>query len=186
MWCKEKGFSIEHIAGYGNCLYSCLGKSRKIPGDKVRQIVHDNAERLWSTHVHHDVDESELIDFKNRTLDKNAWGQFDQIIIWSKIYLIQIEIYCFSMNMQTIDGDEFMADKACIRLLYCNKNKWGDAENHYDLMHPIPQHICKGKAYDRRSESDQCIYEQNKNMHPDEQRQTKINDDKAGQRNGGK
>ncbi len=26
MWCKEKGYSIENIAGDGNCLYTCLGK----------------------------------------------------------------------------------------------------------------------------------------------------------------
>eukprot|EP00972_Heterocapsa_arctica_P055623 8204270-Heterocapsa_arctica.AAC.1 len=30
MWCKEKGFYVENIAGDGNCLYTCLGKSRNI------------------------------------------------------------------------------------------------------------------------------------------------------------
>eukprot|EP00972_Heterocapsa_arctica_P093067 13727657-Heterocapsa_arctica.AAC.1 len=55
--------------------------------------------------------------------------------------------------MQTIDGDEFILDKECIILLYCNKNKRGDAENHYDLMYPIPQQVHKGKTYNRRSKS---------------------------------
>eukprot|EP00972_Heterocapsa_arctica_P034113 5021134-Heterocapsa_arctica.AAC.1 len=56
MWCKEKGYTIEDIAGDGNCLYACLGRSRTIDGDKAREIIHDNADRLWSTHMQHDVD----------------------------------------------------------------------------------------------------------------------------------
>eukprot|EP00972_Heterocapsa_arctica_P031092 4576432-Heterocapsa_arctica.AAC.1 len=75
--------------------------------------------------------------------------------------------------MQTIAGDEFITDKECIRLLYCNKSKWGEVEHHYDLMHPIPQHTCKRKPYDRRSESEQIIYEQiNKVQLEEQQRQT--------------
>eukprot|EP00972_Heterocapsa_arctica_P061082 9006025-Heterocapsa_arctica.AAC.1 len=34
MWCKEKGFSIGNVAGDGNCLYACLGRSRKISGNR--------------------------------------------------------------------------------------------------------------------------------------------------------
>eukprot|EP00972_Heterocapsa_arctica_P072812 10750898-Heterocapsa_arctica.AAC.1 len=34
MWCREKGFTIENIAGDGNCLYACLGRSRELTGDK--------------------------------------------------------------------------------------------------------------------------------------------------------
>eukprot|EP00972_Heterocapsa_arctica_P104397 15387521-Heterocapsa_arctica.AAC.1 len=91
--------------------------------------------------MHHDVDQSELIDFKNKALDRNEWGQFEHVLIWSKIYQIKVEIYSYSMNMHTIDGDEFLTHKEVIILLYCNERKWGDAENHYDLMYPIPQHI---------------------------------------------
>eukprot|EP00972_Heterocapsa_arctica_P091855 13546984-Heterocapsa_arctica.AAC.1 len=54
--------------------------------------------------------------------------------------------------MQTIDGDELILQKECIRLLHCNKSKWGDTENHYDLMHPMMQQICKARTYTRRSE----------------------------------
>eukprot|EP00972_Heterocapsa_arctica_P033858 4984675-Heterocapsa_arctica.AAC.1 len=75
--------------------------------------------------------------------------------------------------MQTIDGDEIITEKECIRLLYCNKSKCGDIENHYDLMHPIPQQMCKSKAYVRRSESEQSIYGQTKKVQLEEQqRQT--------------
>eukprot|EP00972_Heterocapsa_arctica_P086479 12746978-Heterocapsa_arctica.AAC.1 len=61
--------------------------------------------------MHHDVDQSEIVDFKDKTLDRNEWGQFEHIIMWSKIYRIKVEIYSYSMNMQTTDGDEFMNDK---------------------------------------------------------------------------
>eukprot|EP00972_Heterocapsa_arctica_P094831 13985321-Heterocapsa_arctica.AAC.1 len=60
MWCKEKGYTIENIAGDGNCLYASLGRSRKLTGNKARQIIHDSAESLWRTHMEHDVDDSEL------------------------------------------------------------------------------------------------------------------------------
>eukprot|EP00972_Heterocapsa_arctica_P110023 16201103-Heterocapsa_arctica.AAC.1 len=82
--------------------------------------------------------------------------------------------------MQTIGGDEFILDKECIILLYCNKNTWGDAENHYDLMHPIPQQICKGKTYDRRSDNEQTISEQHKKSQVNgKQHQTNIGDDNS-------
>eukprot|EP00972_Heterocapsa_arctica_P029262 4303942-Heterocapsa_arctica.AAC.1 len=68
-----------------------------------------------------------------------------------------MEIHSYSMNMHTIDGDEFIHDKEVIRLLYCNTNKWGDAENHYDLMYPIPQHICNNKSYEIRSDDEQKL-----------------------------
>eukprot|EP00972_Heterocapsa_arctica_P083250 12265784-Heterocapsa_arctica.AAC.1 len=51
MWCKEKGYNFENFAGDGNCLYACLGRSRKLTGDRVRQIIKDNADRLWNTHT---------------------------------------------------------------------------------------------------------------------------------------
>eukprot|EP00972_Heterocapsa_arctica_P037190 5477001-Heterocapsa_arctica.AAC.1 len=70
MWCKEKGYTIENIAGDENGLYACLGRSRKFTGDRVRQIIHDNADRLWSAHMEHDADETELASFKERTLDR--------------------------------------------------------------------------------------------------------------------
>eukprot|EP00972_Heterocapsa_arctica_P113682 16438495-Heterocapsa_arctica.AAC.1 len=60
------------------------------------------------------------------------------------------------------------------------KNIWGDAENHYDLMHPIPPQVCKGKTYDRRSDEEQIMFEQNKRS------QTKRDDDDKGYFNGPK
>eukprot|EP00972_Heterocapsa_arctica_P011306 1658095-Heterocapsa_arctica.AAC.1 len=61
--------------------------------------------------------------------------------------------------MQTIDGDECIIDKECTRVLYCNKSKWGDTENHYDLMHPMVQHTYKTKRYSRRSDAEQVEYQ---------------------------
>eukprot|EP00972_Heterocapsa_arctica_P061117 9011409-Heterocapsa_arctica.AAC.1 len=79
---KKKVYTIESIAGYGNCLYACLGRSRQLTGDKVRQIIHESADRLWSTHMQHDVDKSELENFKHRTMDRSEWGAYAQIILW--------------------------------------------------------------------------------------------------------
>eukprot|EP00972_Heterocapsa_arctica_P060325 8897799-Heterocapsa_arctica.AAC.1 len=67
--------------------------------------------------------------------------------MWSRIYYINIEIYSYGNDIQIIDGDEFILDKECIRLLYCNKGKWGEQPNHYDLMHPIENSGKKVKKY---------------------------------------
>eukprot|EP00972_Heterocapsa_arctica_P012141 1781298-Heterocapsa_arctica.AAC.1 len=72
-------------------LYSCLGRSRKLTGDRVRQIIQGNADTLWSTHVQHDVDKTELTSFKQITMDRTEWGGYEQIIMCSKIYQIKIE-----------------------------------------------------------------------------------------------
>eukprot|EP00972_Heterocapsa_arctica_P088660 13072975-Heterocapsa_arctica.AAC.1 len=80
--------------------------------------------------------------------------------------------------MQTIDGDEFISEKECIILLCCDKSKWGDTENHYDLMHPMIQHTCKGKTYTRRSEIQQIEYQKHEDINiTSRQRQTRIGDE---------
>eukprot|EP00972_Heterocapsa_arctica_P023758 3500920-Heterocapsa_arctica.AAC.1 len=51
-------------------------------------------------------------------------------------------------------------------------------------MYPIPQQICKGKTYDRRSEEEQQIYEQHKKTYVEEQqRQTTFEDKENRQTN---
>eukprot|EP00972_Heterocapsa_arctica_P028286 4159565-Heterocapsa_arctica.AAC.1 len=79
----------------------------------------------------------------------------EQIVMWSRIYCINIEIYSYSMDMQTVDGDEFIQEKECIILVYCNKGKWEEQENHYDLVRPIEKETKHIKRYTRRSESQQ-------------------------------
>eukprot|EP00972_Heterocapsa_arctica_P037974 5589168-Heterocapsa_arctica.AAC.1 len=84
--------------------------------------------------------------------------------------------------MQTIDGDQFILDKESVILLYCNKNKWGDAENHYDLMYPIPQQLHKGKTYNRRSESQQmAFYKTEANHVSEKQKHTKFGEEQTEQ-----
>eukprot|EP00972_Heterocapsa_arctica_P048694 7177024-Heterocapsa_arctica.AAC.1 len=82
MWCKEKGYKIENIAGYGNCLYASLGRSRNFRGNQVRQIVHDRSDGVWRTHMEHDADENEREQFKKQALDKTEWGGFEHIVMW--------------------------------------------------------------------------------------------------------
>eukprot|EP00972_Heterocapsa_arctica_P088292 13020485-Heterocapsa_arctica.AAC.1 len=74
-------------------------------------MIHDSADRLWSAHMQHAVDKSELESFKHRTMDRSERGAYEQIIIWCKMYQIKIEVYSYNMNMQTIDGDEFISEK---------------------------------------------------------------------------
>eukprot|EP00972_Heterocapsa_arctica_P102544 15112170-Heterocapsa_arctica.AAC.1 len=84
--------------------------------------------------------------------------------------------------MQTIDGDEFMNDKEVIRLRYCNKRKWGDAEHHYDLMYPIPKHLCNNKCYELISDEEQTLYQTNEKTYLEEQqRQTNLGNKDEGQ-----
>eukprot|EP00972_Heterocapsa_arctica_P049202 7241058-Heterocapsa_arctica.AAC.1 len=73
-------------------------------------------------------------------------------------------------------------EKACIILLYCNKNKWGDTGNHYDLMHPMIQQICKGKTYTRISEIQQIEHQKHEDRKiADRHRQTRIEDEQTKQ-----
>eukprot|EP00972_Heterocapsa_arctica_P099330 14659193-Heterocapsa_arctica.AAC.1 len=78
--------------------------------------------------MEHDVDERELANSKEKTIHILEWGGYEHIIMWSEIFHIKIEIHSYSMNMQTIDGDEFMKNKECIILLCCNKSRWGEPE----------------------------------------------------------
>ena len=179
IWCEEKGYRIENIAGDGNCLYTCLGKSKRIDGNRVRQIMRDNADRLWAEVMKHDEASEDLEEFKNKTMDRTIWGQFEQIIIWSRIYQIRIEVYSHSMTTQIINGDEYNIKNDCIRLLHCNKSKWGDVENHYDLLHELPRPICNNKSYERRTEGQQAEYdEKKKRIATNSFWQTKIGEDK--------
>eukprot|EP00972_Heterocapsa_arctica_P094434 13928047-Heterocapsa_arctica.AAC.1 len=82
--------------------------------------------------------------------------------------------------MQTIDGDEFIMDKECIILLYCNKSKWGDTENHYDLLHPKVHLTCKTKTYSRRSDLQQIEHQQQEDTtSTDNHRQTHFGEEKT-------
>eukprot|EP00972_Heterocapsa_arctica_P004875 722127-Heterocapsa_arctica.AAC.1 len=75
-----------------------------------------------------------------------------------------------------------MLDKECIRLLYCNKSKWGDTENHYDLMHPTVQQMRKTKTYSRRSELQQVEHQKQEDKNStDKQRQTLIGEEQKQQ-----
>eukprot|EP00972_Heterocapsa_arctica_P016141 2378855-Heterocapsa_arctica.AAC.1 len=44
-------------------------------------------------------------------MDRAEWGAFEHIILRSKLYQIKIEVYCYGMNMQIIDGDEFSLER---------------------------------------------------------------------------
>eukprot|EP00972_Heterocapsa_arctica_P097281 14352142-Heterocapsa_arctica.AAC.1 len=77
-WCKERGFSIESIRGDGNCLYTCLGKSRNLFGHQVRQIIHTKAELHWKQNMEYDIDGSGYDILMEQMLEIKEWGGFEQ------------------------------------------------------------------------------------------------------------
>eukprot|EP00972_Heterocapsa_arctica_P055918 8248051-Heterocapsa_arctica.AAC.1 len=84
--------------------------------------------------------------------------------------------------MHLIDGDEFISEKECIRLRYCNKSKWGDTEHHYDLMHPLMQQLCKARTYTRRSETQQIEHQKHDDRNITyRHRQTRIGEEQTKQ-----
>eukprot|EP00972_Heterocapsa_arctica_P012978 1906784-Heterocapsa_arctica.AAC.1 len=64
-------------------------------GNQVRQIIHSKAELHWKQSMEYDIDGSGYDKFMEQTLDKQEWGGFEQIVIFSKIYGVQIEIHSF-------------------------------------------------------------------------------------------
>eukprot|EP00972_Heterocapsa_arctica_P015429 2273471-Heterocapsa_arctica.AAC.1 len=72
-------------------------------------------------------------------------------------------------------------DKECISLLYCNKNNWGDTENHYDLMHPSFQQTCHTKRYSRRSDLQQMEFQTQEGNNTDRHIQTLIGEEHKSQ-----
>eukprot|EP00972_Heterocapsa_arctica_P044183 6522426-Heterocapsa_arctica.AAC.1 len=55
-WRSEKGVNIKSIRGDGNCLYTCLGKNKKLSGNQVRQIIHRRAVEFWQQCMEYDID----------------------------------------------------------------------------------------------------------------------------------
>ncbi len=108
----------------------------------------------------HDEAHNELEEFKKKALDSSIWGQYEHIILWSRIYQLKVEIHSHSMTTQIINGDEYNLKNDSIKLLHCNKAKWGDTENHYDLLHEMNQQNKKGKSYERRTDEQQAEYKE--------------------------
>eukprot|EP00972_Heterocapsa_arctica_P032251 4753742-Heterocapsa_arctica.AAC.1 len=58
-------------------------------------------------------------------MNRTERGGYEQIIMWSNIYQTNIEVYCYNMNMQTIDGDEFIIDQECLVRLLLQQKQMG-------------------------------------------------------------
>eukprot|EP00972_Heterocapsa_arctica_P022208 3267875-Heterocapsa_arctica.AAC.1 len=64
------------------------------------------------------------------------------------------------------------------------QNEWGDAEHHYDLMHPIVQQVCKGRTFTRRSDIQQIEHQKHEDKKiADRQRQARIGEEQTKQTN---
>eukprot|EP00972_Heterocapsa_arctica_P000988 138209-Heterocapsa_arctica.AAC.1 len=72
------------------------------------------------------------------TSDRTQWGGANQLAMFANVENIKIEVYSHGMPCQIYDfqgNDEI--NKNTISVLWCNINRWGAQENHYDLLIPI-------------------------------------------------
>eukprot|EP00972_Heterocapsa_arctica_P112212 16430541-Heterocapsa_arctica.AAC.1 len=95
---------MESIKGDGNCLHACLGKSRKLSGNQVRQIAHSRAAEFWQQNMDYDIDGSGLANFLEQTLDTKEWG------------------------VMVMSLSQTKSASACF--IVCNHGKWGEQANH--------------------------------------------------------
>eukprot|EP00972_Heterocapsa_arctica_P114362 16442068-Heterocapsa_arctica.AAC.1 len=144
MWCKEKGYTIENIAGDGNCLYACLGKSRRL-------------------------------------MEIRSGKSFMTMLTYYGVHICNMMLT--SLNFMVSTNEPLTERNGVLSsvLFYGAKftklklSKWGDSDNHYDLMHPMIQQICKGNTYTRISEIQQNDYQKHEDRKiAYRQRQTRI------------
>eukprot|EP00972_Heterocapsa_arctica_P033210 4885991-Heterocapsa_arctica.AAC.1 len=81
---------------------------------------------------------------------------------------IKIYVYSHGIPCQTYEfdsGDE--QNKNAISVLWCNINRWGAQDNHYDLLLPIREEVkikktCRETFYDKVEEDkNKCNWEAN-------------------------
>eukprot|EP00972_Heterocapsa_arctica_P057646 8503294-Heterocapsa_arctica.AAC.1 len=117
---KKRSSKLKESKGDGNCLYTCLGKSRNLNGDQVRQILVEKAAEHWNQTMDYDADGSGLEHFIKETQDRKEWGGYEQIAAFARNFKITLEIMSFGNHMLTYDGAEEIQDKERIRVLLCN------------------------------------------------------------------
>eukprot|EP00972_Heterocapsa_arctica_P022959 3376869-Heterocapsa_arctica.AAC.1 len=61
--------------------------------------------------MEYDTDGRSLTHLIEQALDTKEWGGFEQQMIFSKMYCINVEIHSFGTDMQKSDGDEFITEK---------------------------------------------------------------------------
>eukprot|EP00972_Heterocapsa_arctica_P088736 13084437-Heterocapsa_arctica.AAC.1 len=116
-------------------------------GNQVKHIIHNKAEVHWAQCMEYDVDCSGLKQILKQTIDNKSWGGFERIVISATSITSKLKFTVFGNDIQHSDGDDFIADKSCISLLYCNHTKWGEQPNHYDLLHTNQQDYKTGQIF---------------------------------------
>eukprot|EP00972_Heterocapsa_arctica_P041852 6170535-Heterocapsa_arctica.AAC.1 len=75
-----------------------------------RQITHNKAEEHGAQRMEYDIDGSGRNTFLEQAVDNQEWGGFEQIVMLSNIYHINIGIHSYGNDIQHSDGDDFIAD----------------------------------------------------------------------------
>eukprot|EP00972_Heterocapsa_arctica_P020628 3041499-Heterocapsa_arctica.AAC.1 len=70
--------------------------------------------------------------------------------MFAKMENIKIEVYSHGMPCQIYDfqGDDEI-NKNTISVLWCNINRWGAQENHYDLLIPIVEEEQRQQTFEQ-------------------------------------
>eukprot|EP00972_Heterocapsa_arctica_P029096 4280698-Heterocapsa_arctica.AAC.1 len=105
----------------------------------VRQIIHNKAEKHWQQCMEYDIDGRGYNQYMEQTLDTKEWGGFKQIVIFSKIDCINIEIRCFGMTSNRVMGMSSSPTKSVSVSCTATTGSGGGKPNHYDLLHKNQQ-----------------------------------------------
>eukprot|EP00972_Heterocapsa_arctica_P052903 7787715-Heterocapsa_arctica.AAC.1 len=94
-----------------------------------------------------DIEGKEFINFLRGTGDRNQWGGARQIVIFAKMENIKIEVHSHGIPCQCYELDSNDEQhKSTISVLWCNINRWGAQEHHYDLLLPRKEEIKHEKS----------------------------------------
>eukprot|EP00972_Heterocapsa_arctica_P089093 13138652-Heterocapsa_arctica.AAC.1 len=87
-----------------------------------------------------DLEGEEFINFLSGTGDRKLWGGARQIVIFSNMENIKIDLHSHGTTCQVYDFDSNdEQNNNTISVLWRNISKWGAQEHHYDLLLPTKE-----------------------------------------------
>eukprot|EP00972_Heterocapsa_arctica_P113755 16438917-Heterocapsa_arctica.AAC.1 len=137
-------------------------------GNQVRQSILEKANLYWNEVFEYNIEGEEFINLLQETGDRNQWGGANQMAIFAKMENIKIDVYSHGIPCKTYEYDSHgEQNKNTISVLWCNINRWGAQENHYDLLFPIRKETKRNKTFkynffeNSEAENNKCNWEAN-------------------------
>eukprot|EP00972_Heterocapsa_arctica_P023571 3473069-Heterocapsa_arctica.AAC.1 len=111
-------------------------------GNQVRQSIIDKANLYCNKVFEYDIEGEEFINILREPGDRNQLGGANQIAIFANMENINIDVHSHGIPCQSYEFDSNEEQhKNAISVLWCNINRWGAQDNHYDLLLPIKEEI---------------------------------------------